>query len=74
MVEYLHLGYVPAPRSIWRGIRKLLPAEVATYRDRSWTTSRFWTPAPVRDDGPVALPVERLRDLLLGRGAVSTGR
>ena len=33
LTEYLHLGYVPSPRSIYAGVRKLRPGHVATYAD-----------------------------------------
>ncbi len=43
LADYLHLGYVPAPASIFRGIRKLPPATllaVENGRVREW---RWWT-------------------------------
>ncbi|MCL4695863.1 MAG: asparagine synthase (glutamine-hydrolyzing) [Burkholderiaceae bacterium] len=42
LADYLHLGYVPAPHSIFRGIRKLPPATllaVENGRVREW---RWW--------------------------------
>lgn len=64
LAEYLHLGYVPAPRTIWDGIRKLSPAEVAVFRDKTWVTSRFWSPE-AEDESEGSDATERLRDLLL---------
>jgi len=44
--EYLALEFVPSPRSIVRGIRKLQPAHVLVWslRDRRETITRYWTP------------------------------
>jgi asparagine synthase (glutamine-hydrolysing) len=42
---YLAQGYVPAPWSIWRGIRKLEPGHVLTWNsDRGLRISRYWEP------------------------------
>ena len=65
LMEYLHLGYVPAPRSIWQGISKLRPAEVAVYARGRWSRSRFWRPR-ADDPEPGVDPVDRLQELLLG--------
>src|SRR5205807_32339 len=59
--DYLMLGYVPAPRSIWRGVQKLEPG---TYLRARWRRGavvevvqiRFWDicevpPARSSDDG-----------------------
>lgn len=51
VTEYLHLGYVPSPRSIYAGIRKLLPGHVArfgggTYVEESFRESRACSPSP----------------------------
>src|SRR5947209_11230979 len=45
--EYLALEFVPSPRSIVRGIRKLQPAHVLVWslRDRRETITRYWRPA-----------------------------
>jgi asparagine synthase (glutamine-hydrolysing) len=48
---YLALGYVPDPRCIFRGVRKLLPGHVLTWdRETGVTVSRYWT--PVRAECP----------------------
>ncbi|MCK4284432.1 MAG: asparagine synthetase B, partial [Candidatus Brocadiae bacterium] len=43
---YLTLGYIPAPRSAWAGIRKLCPAEVMTVSKSPDPPRRYWTPQP----------------------------
>jgi asparagine synthase (glutamine-hydrolysing) len=42
---YLALGYVPDPRCIFRGVRKLPPGHMLTWdRESGVTVSRYWTP------------------------------
>jgi len=43
---YLTLGYIPGPRSIWQGIRKLLPGSVLQCQGGSVDISTYWRPAP----------------------------
>ena len=40
--DYLALGYVPAPRSIFAGIRKLPPASVLTLDGNTQSLTRYW--------------------------------
>jgi len=39
---YLAYGYVQAPRSIWRGVRKLPPAQTLVWRDGDVAMNRYW--------------------------------
>lgn len=41
---YLTLGYVPAPRSIWKGIVKLAPGHWLEITDRPGEPCRYWSP------------------------------
>jgi asparagine synthase (glutamine-hydrolysing) len=43
--DYLSFRYVPGPRSIWQGIRKLQPGHMLTWRaqDRSLQVERYWS-------------------------------
>jgi len=43
--EYLALGYVPTPRSMFRGIQKLPPASLLVCEKGKATVSRYWTPS-----------------------------
>ncbi len=56
LVRYLFYEYLPAPHCIWRGIRKLRPAEQLVWRDGRATTRRYWCPPEVGSD----LPLSRL--------------
>ena len=42
LADYLHLGYVPAPHSIFRGIRKLPPATLLAVEDDQVRQWRWW--------------------------------
>lgn len=44
LAEYLTYGYVPAPRTAFRAIRKVAPGSVAVYEDGALTERRYWTP------------------------------
>lgn len=48
--EYLALGYVPAPRSIFRGIRKLPPASLMVCENGQARISRYWVPVSAPED------------------------
>lgn len=44
--EFMRFAYLPSPRSIWKGIRKLLPGhwlEMASPQDTDITPTPFWT-------------------------------
>ncbi len=43
---YLEHQYVPAPKTIYRGVKKLLPAHAMTVEGRDLTTWRYWDPIP----------------------------
>jgi len=62
---YLSLGYVPAPHTAFRGIRKLLPGHRAVWQDGQLDCTPYWSlPAHATRaiDEPAAL--EELDDLL----------
>src|SRR2546423_375766 len=40
---YLAYGYIPAPWSIWRGVKKLPPAHTLVWEDGSATLDRYWS-------------------------------
>ncbi len=39
---YLHLGYIPAPDTVYRGISKFPPATRAVWKDGEWHTEPYW--------------------------------
>lgn len=43
---YLTMGYIPAPASAWRDIRKLMPATHAAVTGGEWSEDRYWTISP----------------------------
>lgn len=50
--EYLACLYVPAPRTIHAGIRKLPPGHVLRWQNGRTTIERYWTPAFVGRHAP----------------------
>jgi len=61
---YLSLGYVPAPHSILKGVRKLLPGHRIVADRSGYRVERWWSiPTESRDDVP-ADAAERVRELL----------
>ncbi|WP_165247371.1 asparagine synthase (glutamine-hydrolyzing) [Paludisphaera soli] len=53
LARYLFYEYVPAPYSIWRGVRKLPRGHVLTWEDGQVRVSRFFPPsADPRDPSP----------------------
>ncbi|GII78703.1 asparagine synthetase B [Sphaerisporangium rufum] len=64
--HYLTLQYVPAPLSIYRGVRKLPPGHLLVWQDGAVSVRRYWeldrTPRPPGDPREAAA---RLRELLL---------
>jgi asparagine synthase (glutamine-hydrolysing) len=47
--QYLAVGYVCAPASLFAGVRKLLPGEALTIENGSVSSRRFWRLAPAVD-------------------------
>ncbi len=44
--EYFSLAHVPAPRTIFKDIRKLLPGHILVCSDGSMSVHRYWDPMP----------------------------
>jgi asparagine synthase (glutamine-hydrolysing) len=49
--EYLALGYVPAPLSLFRSVRKLPAGSLLVVEDGCTRVSRYWTPTATIDEG-----------------------
>jgi asparagine synthase (glutamine-hydrolysing) len=65
--QYLGVLYVPAPHSIFAGVRKLPAGHmlVADCRKETYTVERYWRVAPVPEYGkPLAYYAEGLREVL----------
>ncbi len=75
LARYLFYEYVPAPHSIWEGVKKLPPAHVLVWEDGRATLHRYWSP---RWDHPAArvLPFEEAAERFWERfvGAVADHR
>ncbi len=57
ITDYMTLGYVPSPKSIWAGLKKLEPGSIAVIEGPGFQSKRYWTPSVV--DLP-ADPAEQL--------------
>jgi asparagine synthase (glutamine-hydrolysing) len=58
---YLECQYIPAPRSIYRAIRKLPAGHWLSVRDGALTTGEFWRPRYVpKHAGPQSVVLEQL--------------
>ncbi|GAF68170.1 unnamed protein product, partial [marine sediment metagenome] len=47
VTEYLTLGYISSPKSIWGGINKLEPGSVAVVEGPDFQSKRYWRPSVV---------------------------
>ena len=71
LTDYLTFAFTPPPRTMYRGISKLAPAERMIVRaDGAFERSRYWMPFSARVSGEVAQMSEnemvgRIRELLL---------
>jgi asparagine synthase (glutamine-hydrolysing) len=65
LASYLTLGYVPAPQSIFRGIRKLPPATLLVVENGQAREHRYWQlPSQVDDSVDEATWIARIRHRL----------
>ena len=63
LTHYLTMGYIPAPRTAFTGMRKLLPASaLALGPDSTQTAYRYWQPAPADLPGDPADQAALVRD------------
>jgi len=63
--DYLSLGYIPAPRSLFQGIEKLPPATLLSVEDGVVQTRRYWRIPQAVDEAPDEEQwIERLRSRL----------
>lgn len=59
---YLSFGYVPDPLTIFRGIKKLPPAHLLTFKDNHVKVERYWN-YPFEDDAPTRREEDYLEEL-----------
>ncbi|WP_422926980.1 asparagine synthase (glutamine-hydrolyzing) [Singulisphaera sp. PoT] len=52
LARYLFYEYIPAPYSIWKGVRKLPQAHVLVWEEGKSTISRYWQAPRVATDAP----------------------
>lgn len=64
LADYLTYGYVPTPKSPWKGIHKLGPAERLIWENGEIHVSRYWTPEPAQTVTDLDEGARRLDELL----------
>lgn len=63
--DYLNYRYVPSPRTIWEGVRKLPPAHYLLLdRQHKLQIVEYWRPVPGDNKPPVAEAREKVRALV----------
>lgn len=45
LADYLSLGYIPAPRTAWKGVSKLRAGTAVLFKDGEFSEQTYWTPA-----------------------------
>ena len=64
LYDYLCWRYVPGPNTFFRGITKLVPGGVITWKNGSWTESRYWRPPEETDERHVVIPADPVAGFL----------
>jgi asparagine synthase (glutamine-hydrolysing) len=62
--QYLAFGYIPAPLTIYEGVRKLPPGHTLFFDGKSVSTGAYWRPALEPVDGPEDELADRLKQAL----------
>jgi asparagine synthase (glutamine-hydrolysing) len=63
VVDYLQLGWVPGPNTMWEEVRELLPGHLLSWSDGRIAVRRYWQPPPAEPGGDE--PQAQLREVLL---------
>lgn len=64
LTDYITLGYIPGPRSAWRGVRKLPPGSMMVLSDAHSRPEPYWRPRTFALPGAYEQRVELVRDAL----------
>ena len=56
--QYLALGYVPAPRTIYEGVQKLAPGHFAIYKSGEMSVAPYWSIDWSEDEGAADMRLE----------------
>jgi asparagine synthase (glutamine-hydrolysing) len=63
VTRFLHLGYIPAPWSIYREIRKLPAGTIAKVNRKGFSMERWWSPAQMVRQDVISHSEEALQQL-----------
>lgn len=64
LYDYLCWRYVPGPATFFRGIRKLVPGGMISWKDGAWTERRYWRPPEETDERHVPVPEDPVEGFL----------
>jgi asparagine synthase (glutamine-hydrolysing) len=64
LLDYFTYKYIPAPKTIYSEIRKLLPGHTLTYDGSSVRTACYWSPALKAEKADFDIAAAKLDDLL----------
>jgi asparagine synthase (glutamine-hydrolysing) len=64
LLDYFTYKYIPAPKTIYKGIRKLPPGHTLEFRDGACRVRKYWEPAINRDRRDPEETLAELGDLL----------
>ncbi|MDH3402347.1 MAG: asparagine synthase (glutamine-hydrolyzing) [Acidobacteriota bacterium] len=64
--DYLTYSYVPTPRTPWKGIFKLGPAQTLVWQEDALRLDRYWRPEPRCSVADLAAATAQLDELLAG--------
>ena len=64
LFDYLCWRYVPGPNTFFRGITKLVPGGVITWKNGAWQESRYWRPPEETDARHVTIPQDPVAGFL----------
>lgn len=59
--SFLHLGYIPAPSSVWQGIEKFPQGHLGTWKAGAWHTAPYWSLSEAAE-GPVMKGLQEAKE------------
>jgi asparagine synthase (glutamine-hydrolysing) len=64
LYDFLYFTAIPSPNSVWRGVRRLEPAQYLVWRDGQCGTGRYWLPTFTDGSGDVEALNRELHEVL----------
>lgn len=64
LYDFLYFTAIPSPYSVWRGVRRLEPAQYLVWRDGQCSTDRYWLPTFTDTSGSAPALNRELHEVL----------